>query len=151
MKIKPFKPIVLSWLPALAGMGALFYASSLPGDRIHLPPFPYSDKVVHFSAYTLLGLLLSVRNPLRRRLYGSAIAAPAAGGQATAAGTDFTGMAVGMLYGVSDEIHQLFVPLRSYDYADMTADALGVGLGCWLFGRLTGRIRSIGNPEVTHG
>ena len=127
MKTIPLK--ALSWLPALAGMGGLFYASSLPGDRIHLPPFPYSDKAVHAAAYALLGMLISLRGPLRRWL------APAGDGQ-LARGSDITGLALGILYGVSDEIHQLFVPMRSFDYADMAADALGVALGFWIFRRM---------------
>lgn len=110
-------------------MGVLFYTSSLPGDRIHLPDFYDSDKVVHASAYCALGLLISWRTGLRRKLASSPGPAPAR------AKVDITGLAAGMLYGVADEIHQIFVPLRSYDYADMAADAAGVAIGCWLYSR----------------
>jgi VanZ family protein len=37
------------------------------------------------------------------------------------------------LYGYLDEVHQLFVPGRSYDYYDMLADAIGALLFVLLF------------------
>ena len=35
------------------------------------------------------------------------------------------------LYGLSDEIHQLFVPLRQGDPLDLVADSVGAALGAW--------------------
>jgi VanZ family protein len=42
---------------------------------------------------------------------------------------------LGILYGASDEVHQLFVPNRSSDVVDLLADTLGVmaGAGLWHF------------------
>jgi hypothetical protein len=123
-------------------MGLLFYTSSLPGDRVHLPDFYASDKVVHASAYCALGLLISLRKNLRRKFAPDLEAPnpPMAPLPAMApAGMDIRGMAAGMLYGVGDEIHQIFVPLRSFDYADMAADALGIAIGCWLYSRWSRR------------
>jgi VanZ family protein len=37
-------------------------------------------------------------------------------------------IAIGVLYGMSDEFHQLFVPGRSANIPDLVADALGVTL-----------------------
>ncbi|MBP8105542.1 MAG: VanZ family protein, partial [Nitrospira sp.] len=34
-------------------------------------------------------------------------------------------------YGLSDEIHQLFVPLRQGDPLDLVADSVGAALGAW--------------------
>ncbi|MEO7425433.1 MAG: VanZ family protein [Fibrobacteria bacterium] len=117
-------------------MGLLFYTSSLPGDRVHLPDFYDSDKVVHASAYCALGILISLRKSLRRKF---AAASPVSFPAMAPAGIDIRGLAAGMLYGVGDEIHQIFVPLRSFDYADMAADALGVAVGCWLYSRWSRR------------
>lgn len=125
MTTKANKAIMLSWLPALIGMGILFYTSSLPGDEIHLPPFPYSDKAVHFAAYGVLGILIAWRKGLR-------------GGPAEGQPDRF-GILVGMVYAVGDEIHQLFVPLRMFDFSDMAADFLGVALGVWIYRKITAR------------
>jgi hypothetical protein len=118
-------------------MSVLFYTSSLPGNEIHLPPFRFSDKVVHFCAYAMLGALIAWRKRIRLRL---GLGLEEDSRPTTSGGSrDFKGLAVGMLYGVSDEIHQRFVPMRMYDYGDMTADALGAAFGIWLFGKLAGR------------
>ncbi|MCK4613219.1 MAG: VanZ family protein, partial [Thermoplasmata archaeon] len=41
----------------------------------------------------------------------------------------FSAFILGSLYGVSDEIHQHFVPRRSSDVLDLVADFLGVLIG----------------------
>jgi VanZ family protein len=43
----------------------------------------------------------------------------------------------GVMYAVTDEIHQMFVPGRTADAADLVADTIGVALGtmgCWACG-----------------
>lgn len=37
---------------------------------------------------------------------------------------------LGLLYGLSDEIHQIFVPGRYFDLADLLADGIGIFFGC---------------------
>jgi VanZ family protein len=37
------------------------------------------------------------------------------------------------LYGISDEIHQYFVPGRMMDWTDAVADSCGITLGSWFF------------------
>lgn len=124
MKTKANNARALSWLPALLGMAVLFYTSSLPGDEIHLPLFPFSDKAVHFAAYGALGILIAWRKGLR--------------GAPPESRPDWSGIVVGMLYAVGDEIHQLFVPLRMFDFSDMAADFLGVAFGAWVYRKVTG-------------
>jgi VanZ family protein len=129
MKIKANSPVLLSWAPALTIMGALFYASSLPGDRIHLPLFPFSDKLVHFLVYAVLGAAIALRFDLRRRLTGL----PA---DLRESAVDLKGLAAGMIYGISDEIHQLFVPMRLFGAGDLAADFLGVAAGYLAYRKL---------------
>ncbi len=48
------------------------------------------------------------------------------------------------LYGVSDEVHQLFVPRRQFDVRDLAADAVGAGArpaAWWLWGIIVRRTR----------
>jgi len=121
---------LLSWMPALAGMAAIFYASSLPGSEINLPAFPHSDKLAHFLAYFALGWLISLRHFLQRRRPFH---------------LDFLGIAVGALYGIGDEIHQIFVPFRDFSFLDMLADGLGAAAACRVYGAFFGSGRRAGD------
>jgi VanZ family protein len=117
------KRIVL-WGPVVFVMGLIFFASSLsdPGA----PPGGMSDKAAHFLIYGALG------GALLRAL---------AGGRA-AAMTPWlvlSATVLSALYGISDEIHQYFVPPRTPDVLDVLADAAGALTGAIaiaLLGRL---------------
>lgn len=129
---------VLPWLPAAAMMGLIFTLSSIPGDELPLPEFRFSDKLAHFLAYSVLGGLIGWRHGLRARL--------ADGRPAPAPAWDSAGAAVGILFGLSDEVHQLFVPLRLFSWSDFAADGLGVLAGLRLWRRLS---RSAEAPRAT--
>lgn len=67
-------------------------------------------KGAHFSEFAALGLLLSLHlSSLKKHLW------PA--------------LPIGILYAVSDEIHQIFIPGRSCEFRDMCIDAGGILLG----------------------
>lgn len=107
-----------AWVPALLWAALIFAVSSrstVPGPRIE-----GLDKVLHLGAYTVLG------------------AALAHGTRASALRTTW-GVALGLLYGITDEIHQSYVPGREPDVADWVADALGVLLGTFLHHRWLAR------------
>jgi len=108
------------WLPLAAYAGAIYLLSSMahpPIPRVRLPHF---DKVLHFVEYAGLGLLLC-------RALGM-------GGRGLAPRIAFrVALLVGALYAASDEVHQMFVPHRDADLADLAADLLGTasGAGLW--------------------
>jgi VanZ family protein len=114
---------------------ALWIVSSLPGEYIHLPPFPEADKVGHFGYFFIGGLLLAsmLRSTLGwrgRKLFFSVLGAIA-------------------LIGALDEIHQLYTRNRSGgDPADWATDCAGGALGAlvigWIYVR--GRDRRIRAP-----
>lgn len=109
---------LLAWLPAVAWAAFIFSLSAqsnVPG-----PEVPGIDKVEHFGAYAVLGWLL-VRAADRSLL-------PLA-----------LGAVLGVLYGASDEIHQMFVPGRSPDVMDWVADAAGVLAATYVYTRLRAR------------
>lgn len=87
-------------------MGAIFWLSAQPGDRVGIPA-PW-DKLVHATAYAVLGALLQL-----------GLGRPAVAWVAAA------------LYGLSDEVHQYFVPGRMFDLGDWLADAVGAALGAY--------------------
>ena len=102
------------WGPAVLCMVAIFIASSIPGDR--LPPTGISDKTEHFAAYGLLGML-AIRAFARARWTGVTQRAGASAWLLAAA------------YGVTDEVHQMFVINREPSGLDWIADALGAAAG----------------------
>lgn len=96
--------------PAALWAAVLFYLSSLRFDQGQ-PTLPLNDKVVHGILYTVLGGALAwARWMLAARGHAGFILA-------------------GLAYGVSDEIHQYFVPSRTPSVLDWTADAAGVAVG----------------------
>jgi VanZ family protein len=109
---------VIAWLwrwgPAVAFMGAIFIVSGMPD--VGTLPARTSDKAAHFAAYGLLAVLLI------RAFAGAAWA----GCTASAGHKSWTLAAV---YGVSDELHQSFVPGRTPSVGDGLADAAGAALG----------------------
>ena len=102
-------------------MAAIFYTSSL--TEVPLPPGS-PDKPLHSIAY--LGLAVIVV-----RAVAGGLMRPVRPGSAVAA------ILITVLYGVSDEIHQMFVPGRTADVHDLMADAIGAVTGtiaCWAWG-----------------
>ncbi|UCC89248.1 MAG: VanZ family protein [Anaerolineales bacterium] len=100
------------WLPPLIWMGIIFFLSAQP--KLPSPPSPWLDmllkKGAHFGAYGILAFWWW------RALSAGAVAGRAALGLA---------FAVSVLYGLSDEFHQSFVPGRSARLLDALIDAAG--------------------------
>lgn len=104
--------LVWYWLPPLAWMGVIFFLSAqpdLPG-----PPGSVLDtllkKTGHFVVYATLTILWY------RALSRGGLA------DRTALGLAF---AIAVLYGLSDEYHQSFVPGRHPSLSDALIDAMG--------------------------
>lgn len=121
------------WFLVLLQMGIIFYFSHQPaevsrqqsavisegiglikdGDCCNIGIFPgLVRKGAHFGLYTILGLLLKLL--LSRKKKSFSFVAP---------------WLVGTIYGISDEVHQCFVPGRGMSLFDMIIDSAGVLLG----------------------
>ncbi|MCG3120533.1 MAG: hypothetical protein ALAOOOJD_03277 [bacterium] len=102
----------------LAWAALLFLLSSIPDLTFPVTVFSWDDKIQHTVAYAPLGFLLlrSIvwKNQITRRDWWLALI-------------------IGVLYAVSDEIHQYFVPGRTMDWTDALADTLGVIIGSGIF------------------
>ncbi len=99
--------------PAVSFAILICALSSIPGNRLAPSPFFSFDKVLHLLEFGLFGYLLAMAfeqgTSDRLRQHWVLLA-----------------LCTGILYGLSDEWHQRFVPGRSGTVADFLADAVGV-------------------------
>lgn len=103
------------WAPGLIWAGVLFALSSVPGTRYPAIPFQGADKLVHIGLYSPLGFFTA--RALRRRLGAGFLR------------TLLLATLIAVFYGVTDELHQAFVPFRSCDWRDLVADLGGALTG----------------------
>ncbi len=114
-----FRILLIYWLPLIIYCLAIYIQSGRPSpDRI--PDVHFLDKILHFGAYSLLGVLffrayqtLPLKDRKNLLIFISI-------GSAT-------------LYGVSDEIHQYFVPFREADILDVVANTAGSICGVYFY------------------
>ncbi|MBX3332161.1 MAG: VanZ family protein [Nitrospira sp.] len=105
------------WGPVCGYAALIFYLSSQPHPETHVPFVTlFSDKVLHVVEYAVLGALCY------RAIRGSGNASWRQ--QAIPAAILLTS-----LYGVSDEVHQAFVPFRDSSWLDWLADTIGAVVG----------------------
>lgn len=97
----------------------IFWLSSRPIDIRPEWTFPGQDKLAHIFLYGGLAAVISVGLRRARRP-----AAPIV--------QFYFPIVFAVLYGISDEIHQLFVPSRSCDMMDALADLMGAAMTQWL-------------------
>jgi len=100
----------------------IFIQSHLPVP-FELPEVSHFDKLLHLGAYGVMAIffyrtyLAGWPQAMKRTLIWASVISTA-------------------LYGLSDEIHQYFVPQRSADPLDWMADAVGGALGAVIYQRL---------------
>lgn len=128
--------VLLRWAVVGAFAGIIFYVSSLP-QPLEMTGVPFSlppgvDKVIHFCEYAVLCFLLC--RAVDATLGGTRTPVSAAGRNALVICFLCT-----TLYGLSDEIHQHFVPPRSCDGLDLAADAAGAAFIAMLWPIATAR------------
>ncbi len=99
-------------LPALAWAGLLFWLSSQSTLPSAVFLFDGIDKFFHAGAYGVLALLVW-------------LALPRGGGRTRRV---VLALALASVYGVSDEVHQHWVPGRTTDVFDWLADTSGAAL-----------------------
>jgi VanZ family protein len=116
------RSIVLAWLPVLAYMGLIWFLSSRP-IGVPLMWFPHRDKLVHLIEYAILGALAA------RAIHGSMLI--------TLRAALIWAFALSVGWGALDELHQAFVPRRSADLLDLSADIVGALLGVLCYRRFS--------------
>lgn len=108
------------WTPVLAYAGLIFALSSLSRPEEMMPSIleEVGDKTLHALEYGVFGVLCY------RALRG------AAGAWAAARALPLAVLAA-LSYGLTDEVHQAFVPRREADAWDLVADGTGALLLTW--------------------
>lgn len=115
---------VRAWLPVVIWMALIFTLSSIPDLRSGLQPLwdAILRKLAHATEYGILAWLFF--RPLRRHGIDGGFAAILA-------------VVLSVVYAVSDEFHQTFVPGRSGAGLDVVIDSLGASIGGLIVSRLT--------------
>ncbi len=111
--------LIFYWAPVFTYCLLIFIQSSYP-SAISDPGLPHIDKLAHFLGYALLGVLFfRAFMTLRFRDNDDLVM--------------ILSMVSSVLYGMSDEIHQHYVPSRSADITDLLADTLGSFCGVFFY------------------
>jgi len=100
------------WLPVFVWAATIFYFSSMPYLKTDLACDFILRKIAHIGEYLILAFLLhnAFKNTFNLNTFLLFVYP--------------TGIAI--LYAVSDELHQLFVPGRSCSARDVFIDSIGV-------------------------
>jgi hypothetical protein len=139
-RMKASRKYIFRWLPALTLMAAIFALSSIPARE--MPHFGLLDLLVkkggHMLGYGLLALAylygLTGNHPLRKR---SGDEIPAGNrGAGPPASPSLLAWLLTVLYAISDEFHQSFVPGRHASWGDVLYDAAGAFFALWIVRRL---------------
>ena len=105
----------------------LFTATSIPINQ--LPSIGLSDKINHFLAFFILAVLLFLTLKYQRKSYyffnrASLIA-----------------FSICLIYGVIDEVHQMWIPGRSSEVLDWLADGFGALAGVLVVSYLMNKLK----------
>lgn len=101
-----YLPLILYWI-------ILLTATSVPSDKLPKEIFEVGDKLLHFGAYLVLSVLLCLTLIFQKKFV------------LLKKYPYYFTILFGSLYGALDELHQMFIPGRSAEFADWVADTLG--------------------------
>jgi VanZ family protein len=114
-----FKNFLFYWLPVFIYCLLIYIQSSYPSSE-KIPSILYFDKILHFAAYAFLGgLLLRALKTLPKKNNLKLVMT--------------LSIVLSALYGISDEIHQHYVPSRNADVIDAMADIIGSIFGVYIY------------------
>ena len=117
--IKKWGKFWVYWFPVAAYMSLIFFLSSRSTLPVNISRIPYGDKLCHCTEFALLGyhLLRAFFHEESSWLSRHAL---------------LLAIGIAVLFGLSDEFHQIFIPLRQADVSDLIADFLGAMIGVWV-------------------
>jgi len=104
------------WFPVIAYAALIFIFSSISQPMPSVEPFPHFDKLCHFLEYGILSFLLI-------RALGSS------GMNRAGLSLRIAAVILAVAYGITDELHQYFVPGRNMELMDVLSNTLGAFIG----------------------
>lgn len=110
---------VAYWLPVIGYAAVIYYLSSLPHPEEKLSKLlleAVGDKLLHLAEYAVLSVLCYRAFRL-------------AAGPGAARHALVLAIAAASFYGLTDEVHQAFVPNRESSLFDWLADTVGAAIG----------------------
>lgn len=120
-----FRIFFIYWFPLILYCLVIYIQSGWPGPE-KIPDVRFLDKFLHLSAYGLLGILFyRAYETLPLKKFKHLVI--------------FISIASATLYGISDEIHQYYVPSRHADLMDVIANTIGSICGVYLYHRWKNR------------
>ena len=122
----PLTQILKYWVPVVLYASLIVFLSSLSSPGVKVPSlfWGFDDKIIHAIEYAILAVLC-----YRAYLWTF--------DERLTAFAPILAIATAVLFGVTDEIHQAFVPFRHADVWDLVADAVGsfLGVAAWKWHR----------------
>ena len=113
------KNFLNGYIPAIVWASFILILTSIPTLSAPSLGIDFEDKLYHFIVYFVFGLLLA-RAGMQRQNSRMTVGL-------------FYAFLMGTTFGVLDELHQTFIPGRTCDFWDATADAIGILAGVLVF------------------
>ncbi|MCK9555740.1 VanZ family protein [bacterium] len=116
------KKFLFFWVPVLVWAVIILLISSIPSSRLPEIKLFFLDKIVHFSEYFVFSALMarafSGASKLNYKRYF------------------VISLSFAAVFALLDEIHQIFLPTRSFDLLDLFFDLLGAFAGLIVYEKL---------------
>jgi len=122
------------WSPVIIYCALIFYMSSRPAPE-SIPKIAHFDKLLHAGAYALLSALFF--RAYRTTRLGDRLAT-----------VILLSILSAGIYGISDELHQHFVPSRSAEIQDALANIAGSAIGAVAAAAGDLKIHGLTNPKA---
>jgi VanZ family protein len=129
------RSIAKFYIPVIAWAILIIIGSSIPDLGNPVFKFTFSDKFEHIGEYSFFGFFLAYAFFKSRPMPAFIMM-----------------LIICAAFGVSDELHQLFVPGRTCDPFDALADVIGSAVGIWIYIWLKNKYSCLSfRPASSHG
>jgi VanZ family protein len=118
--VRPFRTLLIFWIPLIAWLALIHLFSSIPGRYLPHLSIPYADKIFHIAEYFVLVLLMM--RAFENSYFNVSLAKSAV-----------LAIIISLCYGTLDELFQRSVPGRAFDIFDIFADCSGLCIGALTF------------------